>query len=141
MGFDITARNWARKALNLLSSVPTLSSNTYSPSATGVTNVTTVTPQTAQYSRNGSTVTVSGRVDVTATATGNTTFRMTLPVASNFASTGELAGGAFYATNTVANNSFARISADTTNDEASFAFNSTVNTSASWFYHFTYTVI
>jgi hypothetical protein len=117
-------------------------SGTYTPTQVSTnTNVDTVTYQSAQYMRVGNTVTISGRVDIDATATGNTVVQFSLPIASNFSSTAQGAGTAAFTSATVANNSFARLSAQTTDDCIFLQCNSTITTSASWFYTFTYRVI
>jgi hypothetical protein len=117
-------------------------SGTYTPIQVSTnTNVDAVTYQSAQYMRVGNTVTISGRVDIDATATGNTVVQFSLPIASNFSSTAQGAGTAAFTSATVANNSFARLSAQTTDDCIFLQCNSTITTSASWFYTFTYRVI
>jgi hypothetical protein len=117
-------------------------SGTYTPTQVSTnTNVDTVTYQSAQYMRVGNTVTISGRVDIDATATGNTVVQFSLPIASNFSSTAQGAGTAAFTSATVANNSFARLSAQATNFCIFLQCNSTITTSASWFYTFTYRVI
>ena len=123
-------------------------SGTYTPSATGGTNVTTgnLSPSVCQYMRVGDVVTVSGFVAVTATAgstasPANTTFTMSLPIASAMTNAAQVAGTAAYATNTVAANSFARLSADTTSDVVAWQFASTTTASANWYFTFTYQVL
>jgi hypothetical protein len=63
-----------------------IASGTYTPTATAVTNVTTVTPALCQWSRVGNVVTVSGAVNCvpTAAAVTLTEFRLSLPIASTF---------------------------------------------------------
>jgi hypothetical protein len=117
-------------------------SGTYTPTQVSTnTNVDAVTYQSAQFMRIGNTVTVSGRLDIDATLIGNTVVQFSLPVASNFGSTAQGAGTAAFTSATVANNSFARLSAQTTNDCIFLQCNSTIITSASWFYTFTYRII
>ena len=132
---------WENYAVAAAQSSLGLAYGTYTPTLTNTTNITSSSAGVCQYMRVGNTVTVSGRVDVTATATGNTTLGISLPIASNLASNSELAGTAAYTSATVANNSFARISGDTTNDRATMSFNSTVTSSASWFFQFTYLIV
>ena len=71
-------------------------SGTYTPTGTIVTNLDSVTPDLASYTRikTGSTeiVTVFGRTTVDPTASGNVTFELSLPVASNIAATTDLEG-------------------------------------------------
>jgi hypothetical protein len=70
----------------------------YTPTTTIVTNFAgagDVVPYVTRWFRVGDMVTVFGRVDVTPTASGaDTGFRMSLPIASNFANTSQLAGSA-----------------------------------------------
>jgi hypothetical protein len=69
-------------------------SGTYTPTPTGVTNVTDVNivPTVFRWSRIGDIVTVAGQTAVDPTATGATEFRLTLPVASTLANQGSLSG-------------------------------------------------
>lgn len=139
--YDYAASRWENYPIATVQSTLQLDYNTYTPTLTNTTNITSSSAGVCQYMKVGDVVTVSGRVDVTATATGNTTLGISLPIASNLTSNSELAGTAAYTSATVANNSFARISGDTTNDRATMSFNSTVTSSASWFFTFTYKVI
>jgi len=95
--------------------VATVISGTYLPVLSNVTNIAASTAYTAQYMRVGSVVTVSGRVAVDPTTTGQTQLGMTLPVASNFANARQLGGTAF--THEVAGMG-AAIYSDLTNDRA-----------------------
>jgi hypothetical protein len=85
-----TATNRALTPANLRSM-----SGTYTPTGTGVTNVTDVNivPSQFRWSRIGDIVTVHGQVTVDPTATGATEFRLTLPVATNFGATAALCSG------------------------------------------------
>lgn len=94
-------------------------SGTYTPTLTGVNNITAVTAQTCMYSRVGSVVTVSGYalVDVNSTATG-CEFIMSLPISSNFAAEADLQGVGSHAQAGFSYAS-ARVRGDTTNKKAS----------------------
>jgi hypothetical protein len=117
-------------------------SGTYTPTQVSTnTNVTSVTYNSASYMRVGSIVTVSGRVEITATATGNTVVQFSLPIASAFTATSQGSGTGAQTSATTANNSFARLSAQSTDDCIFLQTNSTVTTSASYFYTFTYRII
>ena len=122
---------------------PITSSGTYLPTVTGVTNVTSATAATCQYARNGETVTVSGFVTVVATAgTGTATeVRMSLPIASNFASGNQCAGAANYYNPTASLSAFGIIRADQTNDEALLQFNSNIAGGGGMPVYFTYTYL
>lgn len=72
-----------------------ISSGTYSPSVSNQVNITTQTTYDLQWMRVGKVVTVSGRMDITPTATSGAAYlRMTLPFTNgNFAAAGGAAGG------------------------------------------------
>ncbi len=112
--------------------------DTYTPTGYAVTNVDSVTANKAIYSRIGDTVTVSGYVAVDPTAAGGTYTRadLSIPIASNFASTVDLSGVAIAYTGQV----FA-IQADATNDRATFEQNATVASALPYRYVYQYEVI
>jgi hypothetical protein len=114
-------------------------SGTYTPTVTAVTNVAAVTAVACQYMRVGNVVTVSGQVRVDPTAAGNTVFGMTLPIASNFANTRELAGT--FATTRGGFADQGAVVADTTNDRANFQFNAVDLALTFYAFHFTYQII
>lgn len=71
-------------------------SGVYTPTLTGVANVAASTAYECQYMQVGSTVTVSGRVDVDPTLTATSTeLGVSLPVASNLGAAEDCAGVAF----------------------------------------------
>jgi hypothetical protein len=115
-------------------------SGTYTPTLTNTLNLDASTPQVCQYIRTDNTVTVSGGASIDPTAAGPTAILLgiSLPFASNFASSIQ-AGGT--GTSTATENETFAIYADATNDRvvldgsARSAANHTV-----WFL-FTYTVI
>lgn len=114
-------------------------SGTYTPTVTAVTNVAAVTAVVCQYMRVGNVVTVSGQVRVDPTASGNTVFGMTLPIASNFANARELAGT--FATTRAGFADQGVVTADTTNDRANFQFNAVDLALTFYAFHFTYQII
>jgi hypothetical protein len=69
-----------------------LLSGTYNPTASNLSNFTTVSPNAAQYFRVGNCVTISGSINITPTATGTASFELNLPIASTFANN-QQAGG------------------------------------------------
>ncbi|HRB54331.1 MAG TPA: hypothetical protein PLD87_11705 [Bacteroidia bacterium] len=98
-----------------------LLSGTYTPTLTNGTNVSSSTAYTCQYMRVGNVVTVSGRIDVTMTASNTATeISVSLPIVSNFSGTENLGGTG----NGVGSNSpnGVKIEADTTNDRATYTF-------------------
>lgn len=119
--------------------IPALASGTYTPTLTGVTNVASSTVFAAQYLRVGSTVTVSSRITITPTATGDTEWRINLPVASNFAGSHQC-GGTFFVDSATLTQA-GRIRADSTNKAADFRMLATATTAVSYYYNFTYQVI
>jgi hypothetical protein len=121
-----------------LTGLPTIAAGTYTPTLTNVTNVAASTAYQCQYMRVGATITVSGRVDVDPTAAAATELGVSLPVASNFGASEDLAGvGALAATST--ENTI--ILGDTTNDRASIQWVATDLANTAMYFTFTYQVI
>lgn len=90
---------------------------TYTPTITGVTNVTATANPLGQWMRVGNVVTVSGQVDVDPTAGGALTqFGISLPIASDLTQLGHLAGADNYDNGAVITPT--RVRADTVNDRA-----------------------
>lgn len=116
-------------------------SGSYTPTLTNTTNITSSTASTLYYTRVGNVVAVFGRVNITATATGNTLLGISLPIASALTTNGQVAGMGALTTATVANNTFGRINADATNDRAQFQLNSTTTTDQTYAINFTYVVL
>lgn len=78
-----------------LADIATLSAGIYTPTLFNDTNVAASTAYSAQYVRVGSTVTVSGKVDVDPTAAAaDTKLGISLPIASALANANECAGTA-----------------------------------------------
>lgn len=109
-------------------------SGTYTPTATIVTNLDSVTPGTFFYQRVGDVVAVFGVAQVDPTASGSIVFRLSLPVASNFAAASDAAGaGQLFAT---------FVQADATNDAAAVtAPNNTATSAYSLYFSFSYRVL
>jgi len=118
--------------------VATLASGTYTPTLTNVTNLTASTAYQCQYMRVGSTVTVSGRVDIDPTAVGAVELGITLPVASNFGAIEDCAGVA--AASGIAGQS-AAIAGDTANDRAKLVYIAVDITNQPMYFNFTYQII
>lgn len=70
----------------------TVASDTYTPTISNTSNVDATVAHDLQYMRVGSVVTVSGKVEIDATAVTNTVIEFDLPVASNFTTDGQAAG-------------------------------------------------
>lgn len=96
-----------------------LTSNTYTPTLTNTTNVTSSTPRLASWTRIGNIVTVYGSLDVTTTLAVATEIQLTLPVASDLATAFDL-NGTGQASSAVATN--AVLLADPATDRARLTF-------------------
>lgn len=114
-----------------------ISSSTYTPTATVVANIDSVSASTCFYVRIKDVVSVWGSISVNPTVSGaDTTFRITLPLGTGLAAVEDLAGSggatASGLTEPVA------IFADFVNDQASFTFNPATTTGITVFFHFAY---
>lgn len=116
-----------------------IASGTYTPTLTAVANVSAETAYPAQWLRVGTTVTVSGKCDVTATAGASTQTQLgiSLPVSSVFASNGECGGSASAADIVLEG----PIYADSTYYWAQLEFLAVDTSSHTMWYQFTYKVI
>ena len=132
---DLVSRAWFRFFQNL----NTIDSGTYTPTLTNTTNIASSTAAVCQYTQIYSTVTVSGQVTITATATGACVLKMTMPVASNFTSVGQAAG--VLATTTSGGTAQGAILADIANDQFEFRFNATNTTSTVYSFTVTYQIV
>lgn len=126
-----------KKYVNDSISALNLVSGSYTPTFTNVSNIASVTPYQAQYMRVGNVVTVSGAVAIACTsASGSTSLRITLPIASNLAVLSDLAG-----TGATANSNSARLYADATNNEALLIFATDYTSQRTWAFHFSYIIV
>lgn len=115
-------------------------SGTYTATITGVANVNASSAFKAQWKRVGNVVSVSGKVDIDPTADATlTSFRMSLPVASNLAAEQDLGGSGAGRGNFLGQ--AVAISGDATNNEAFFEFTSVGTDSASISFIFQYEVL
>jgi hypothetical protein len=122
-------------------SAANLTSGTYTPTLTNVTNVSTSSVgATSQYIRVGNTVFVYGDMTFTQTSTGDTIIGVSLPIASNFGTNTQALG-----TGTLAVDSSGQsvsIISDSTNDRVQVQFSAlTVGTSNAIIYSFSYQVL
>jgi len=120
-----------------------ITASTYTPTLTGVANVSASTARVCQYIRVGNTVTVSGGANITQTS-GSTYTRIgiSLPVASNFANAYECGGaGGIVISTSVAQ--MGQILGDATNNRAEFDYisDSSGATAREFTFHFTYQII
>lgn len=125
--YDSGTNTWVAAA-----ALPTLDSGTYTPTATGVANVDSITVNPCTYSRVGDIVTVAGFFSVNHTTSGlATVMRLSLPIASNLANQYDL-GGSCGAEDQLGG----MVEGDETNDEALFRWRAP--TSASRFVGFVF---
>lgn len=122
------------------SDISGLAASTYTPTLTNVANVAASTAFACQWMQVGTTVTVSGKVDIDPTsATTLTQLGISLPVASTFATAQQCGGTA--AAPAVSGYS-AGILADTTNHRAELDFTTATDVAnRSWYFSFTYMVV
>lgn len=93
-----------------------LDSAAFTPTLTGVTNIDGLTPYACHYIRVGNRVIVGGIVGIDATAVNVFSFRMSLPVPSNFTAVNQCGGSLTIN----GGNGYSRVIADVTNDAAQF---------------------
>jgi hypothetical protein len=115
-----------------------LASGTYTPTLFNVTNLAASTAFVCQYLRVGSTVTVSGRVDVDPTAGGAAELGISLPIASNFAITANCGGTAV--SPGIAGQCMA-ILADVVNDRAAMQWVAVDTSNQAAYFSFTYRIL
>lgn len=116
-----------------------LASGTYTPTLTGVTNVSSSTPRQATYMRVGNTVTVAGQMDITPTGAGAVTIGISLPIASSF-TTAYQCGGTGHCSTALTGHG-GGIIADATNDRAEFSYLDAVGSTDTFSYTFTYQIL
>lgn len=113
-----------------------IDSGTYTPVATGITNCDAVTAYECTWVQIGNIVQVSGRVDVDATASGDTRWSLTLPVPDDLTAIGDLAGVG--AVRTSSQTYPAAIYAGTSADEAEFRMYSASTSNREVYFNFAY---
>jgi hypothetical protein len=121
-----------------------LANGTYTPTYTNVANTTAASlssPYVHRWSRAGNTVTVSGSGQITITSSSTiTTFRFTLPIASNFTNSFD-ASGTIIVEGASGAKSSGYVYSDGTNDNAYFQFYSGTIGAQFFSYIYSYTVM
>jgi len=117
--------------------ITNLVSSTYTPTLTNVTNIAASTAFLTQYTRIGSFVVVSGKVEVDPTALVASELGISLPIASNFANDYECGGSA----NAGAVQQGASITADPANNRATMTFIATDAANRTMAFTFGYQII
>lgn len=126
-------------ALPLAGLAETVSHGTYTPTLVNTTNVAASTAYLCQWMRIGNTVTVSGQVDIDPTlGATQTTLNMSLPVASDFASSIQ-AGGIANTAGVVGN--VMSIQADATNNNVALIGLLTDAANRGYAFTFTYLIV
>lgn len=119
--------------------LPVFASSTYTPTLTNTANIAASTARLCTYLRLGSTVTVSGQLDIDPTTTlTTTTLGISLPVSSSLTTAFQLGGTA--AASTVSDNA-AAIFSDATNDRATLQYTCVDVTNHTMTFTFTYQVL
>ena len=117
-----------------------LAHGTYTPTLTGVNNVSSSTARLATYMRVGNTVTVAGQIDVTPTVNNaQTTIGISLPIASAFTTAYQAGGSGHTIANSVAGHG-ASIQADATNDRVEMDYYETHGGTDTISYTYTYQI-
>ena len=120
--------------------IPIIASGTWTPTVSGVSNISAATPYLGQYIRIGNVVTCSVKVDITNFGASQAKLGISLPVASNLGADYDLAGTANPLATTTGYEPGV-VYADAVNDRAEIAYMSPGATPVSWWVTFTYKVI
>jgi hypothetical protein len=142
VGLPVTKKiSWANiKAFldGLFAPLATTTGSTYTPTLFNTTNIDASTAIVLRYSRVGNVCRVDGQVQVDATAAGNTVLGMSLPIASNFATSTQCTG---LGISNGTNNPIVFITGDATNDRATLTYSTTSTTNTTITFSFGYQII
>ena len=116
---------------------PLLAAGTYTPTLTGVTNITGTTAYACQYMRVGNIVTVSGKMNIDFTSTGLTEVGVSLPIASSISNDFEVGGTISTGENTISG----AVLGDATNNRAHVSLQTASSAGYNFFFTFTYQVL
>jgi hypothetical protein len=143
VGFGLAGTDGSSGLVNPYSASGIIASGRWTPTITNGTNVASSTAFSCIYTRVGKVVTCSGRVDITTTAGAPTAtdFSITLPIASNLASSVDLQGSGAREAAAPTMYQPVTIAADTANDRAQFYFNSNINASNAVRFTFQYEIL
>lgn len=131
-------------SVNTVVATDTIASGTYTPIITNVANVAVSVARVCQFLRVGSVVTVSGQCNIDSTTISTTTrFRLSLPIASAFATAFQCGGSAVHMEASGAGTMVGwTIEADAVNDEAAFrCTNNPTDTDTVLTFSFSYLVV
>jgi hypothetical protein len=117
-----------------------IASGTYTPTLTNVATITSSTAYLCQWMRVGNVVTVSGRVDITASSAGFIfTLGVSFPIASTITATANCAGA--FGAGSAATTGSPCVLGDTTNLRASFSAAAVNTSSNAYYFTFTYLIL
>lgn len=116
-----------------------IGSGTWTPTTSGLSNVSSAVAEAGQWIRVGNVVVCSGRVNPTVTAVGNAVFRISLPVTSNITTPANCAGTAAVTLHNGAMQAVA-ILGDTASDTAEFSWTSSDSGSMIMMFTITYLI-
>jgi hypothetical protein len=141
--WDTALATWREVSRTLPAITGTVTSGTYTIVLVAGTNCATATGGPARWIRVGNEVTVFGTATIASTAATLTAsdFTGTLPVASNFAATTDLAGAGALGAATSVDGVPVVITGSIAGDVAVFAYNASQTTAATCTFSFGYTVI
>lgn len=108
----------------------------YTPTLTNTTNIDASTASICQYMRVGTIVTVSGRVDIDATATTTTILNVSLPIASDVSDAVQVAG----TMSGLGGTEPGAIYGDAATDTATFQYVAAGTGNRTFYFHFTYRI-
>lgn len=136
--FRSALQAWGQWVASIVGRLANPPSGFYTPTLFNTTNISASTAYTCQWLRVGNSITVSGKVDVTPSATVDTVLGISLPMASALSAQEQCAGTAAA---TQAAGEVAAVVGDTVNDRAKMMWVATVTFNHNMFFTFTYAVL
>jgi hypothetical protein len=119
--------------------VYSLTSGTYTPTSSALSNLNSATPGVARYIRVGNVVTIAGDVAVDAVGAGITSFELTLPVATDVSGGGLCNGtGAILG---VSSYSAVEVAGNTSTDNIKLSYAAAAGGARTLHYHATYLIV